>query len=45
VVGETQTLAVGDAPLCLHAQRITFTHPLTKERVTFEAEPPAWATV
>ena len=44
VVGETQTLAVGDAPLCLHAQRITFTHPLTKERVTFEAEPPVWAT-
>ena len=43
VVGETQTLAVGDAPLCLHAQRITFTHPLTQERVTFEAEPPGWA--
>ena len=42
-VGETQTLAVGDPPLCLHALRITFTHPLTKERVTFEAEPPAWA--
>jgi 23S rRNA-/tRNA-specific pseudouridylate synthase len=45
VVGETQTLAVGDAPLCLHAQRITFNHPLTKERVTFEAEPPGWATM
>jgi RluA family pseudouridine synthase len=45
VVGETQTLAVGDAPLCLHAQRITFTHPLTKERVSFEAEPPGWASV
>ena len=42
-IGETQTLAVGDPPLCLHAQRITFTHPLTKERVTFAAEPPAWA--
>jgi UPF0176 protein len=42
-VGETQTLAVGDPPLCLHALRITFTHPLTKERVTFEAEPPEWA--
>lgn len=42
-VGETQTLAVGDPPLCLHALRITFTHPLTKERVTFAAEPPEWA--
>ncbi len=42
-LGETQTLAVGDPPLCLHALRITFTHPLTKERVTFEAEPPEWA--
>ena len=42
-MGETQTLAVGDPPLCLHALRITFTHPLTKERVTFEAEPPGWA--
>jgi RluA family pseudouridine synthase len=44
-VGETQTLAVGDPPLCLHSHRITFNHPLTKERVTFEAEGPAWATV
>jgi RluA family pseudouridine synthase len=42
-VGETQTLAVGDPPLCLHALRITFTHPLTKERVTFATEPPEWA--
>lgn len=41
-VGETQTLAVGDPPLCLHALRIAFTHPLTKERVTFEAERPEW---
>jgi RluA family pseudouridine synthase len=45
VVGETQTLAVGDPPLCLHAQRIVFTHPLTKERVTFEADRPAWAAL
>ncbi len=43
LVGETQTLAVGDSPLCLHALRIAFTHPLTKERVTFEAELPSWA--
>jgi len=43
VVGETQTLAVGDAPLCRHAQRIRFTHPLTQQRVTFEPEPQVWA--
>jgi hypothetical protein len=30
-------------PLCLHAQRLTFTHPTTKERVTFEDELPSWA--
>ncbi len=42
-IGETQTLAVGDPPLCLHAWRIAFAHPLTKERVTFEAERPEWA--
>ncbi len=42
-IGETQTLAVDDPPLFLHALRIAFTHPLTKERVTFEAERPAWA--
>ncbi|MFM7261768.1 MAG: hypothetical protein ACKO3W_14320 [bacterium] len=43
-VGETQTLTVDDPPLCLHAHRIAFHHPLSKERVEFEAEPPAWAT-
>jgi 23S rRNA-/tRNA-specific pseudouridylate synthase len=37
-IGETQTLAVDDPPLCLHAWKITFAHPLTKERVMFEAE-------
>jgi RluA family pseudouridine synthase len=40
--GDTQTLDVADAPMCLHAQRISFTHPLSKERVTFESEAPAW---
>ncbi len=42
-LGATQTLPLTAPPLCLHAWRITFTHPLTKERVTFTAEPPAWA--
>jgi RluA family pseudouridine synthase len=42
-LGDTQTLSVGDAPLCLHAWKISFTHPLTKKPMTFTAPPPAWA--
>lgn len=42
-IGETQTLAVRDTPLCLHAWRLSFAHPLSKERMTFEAERPVWA--
>jgi RluA family pseudouridine synthase len=41
--GDTQTLAVGDAPLCLHAWKISFTHPLMKKPMEFTAPPPAWA--
>lgn len=43
-LGDTQTHAVDDAPLCLLAARLTFTHPLTKRRMTFESHLPAWAT-
>jgi 23S rRNA-/tRNA-specific pseudouridylate synthase len=43
-VGPKQTLALDDPPLCLHAWRIAFTHPLTGERVSFEAPLPDWAT-
>jgi UPF0176 protein len=42
-IGDTQTLAVDDAPLCLHAWKISFTHPLTKQPVEFSAPPPSWA--
>jgi len=42
-VGDTQTLTVQDEPLCLHAWRIAFNHPLTKERVSFEDAVPVWA--
>lgn len=38
-VGDTQTLAVGAPPMCLHAARVSFVHPLSKERVTFESKP------
>ena len=42
VLGDSQTLAVDDPPLCLHAWRIGFEHPLHKARVTFTAPPPVW---
>jgi len=43
VLGETQTLKVNDAPLCLHSWRVSFVHPLTKKFVEFSAPAPAWA--
>jgi UPF0176 protein len=44
-LGNTQTGHIGDAPLCLHAQRLSFIHPLTQRRVTFESQSsarPSW---
>ena len=41
--GDTQTLSVGDPPLCLHASRIRFKHPLSGESVEFSAPSPKWA--
>ena len=37
-----QTLAVDDAPLCLHAWRIDFQHPEDGRRISIEAPQPAW---
>ena len=42
-MGETQTLSLTDPPLCLHAWRIAFTHPLHKTRMEFSAPVPKWA--
>jgi UPF0176 protein len=42
-IGDTQTLAVGDSPLCLHAWQIKFVHPMSKQPMTFTAPPPDWA--
>jgi RluA family pseudouridine synthase len=39
----TQTLDPTSPPLCLHAWRISLDHPLSSQRLTFEARPPAWA--
>ena len=41
--GSTQTLGLHDPPLCLHASRVAFSHPLTGARVEFSAPPPSWA--
>ncbi|MEK6261883.1 MAG: pseudouridine synthase [Planctomycetota bacterium] len=41
-LGDTQTHALDASPLCLLARRLTFTHPLTRERMTFEAALPEW---
>jgi RluA family pseudouridine synthase len=43
--GDTQTLAVGDPPMGLHAWKLSFRHPLAGGRVAFEALPPAWAGI
>ena len=37
-----QTISVDDPPLCLHAHRISFDHPTTGERLTFETPFPDW---
>ncbi len=42
-LGDTQTLSLADPPLCLHAWRIKFVHPLSRQPVEFTAPPPAWA--
>ncbi len=42
-LGDVPTLAVDAPPLCLHAWKITLTHPISKERVSYEAPAPEWA--
>lgn len=41
-LGDSQTLPVDAPPLCLHAWRIRFRHPLSKAMCEFTAPPPAW---
>jgi RluA family pseudouridine synthase len=43
-LGHGQTLSMQDPPLCLHAWKIDFNHPLTRQPVTFTAPEPPWAT-
>ncbi len=45
-IGDTQTLRVGDPPLCLHAWRIAFVHPLSHQPVEFTAPAPgSWGAL
>ncbi|WP_256199412.1 pseudouridine synthase [Verrucomicrobium spinosum] len=42
-LGDTQTLELGSPPMCLHAWKLGFKHPLTGERLAFETPLPDWA--
>jgi RluA family pseudouridine synthase len=42
-LGDVQTVDVEDAPLCLHAWQLTFSHPQHGRRVTYEAPKPLWS--
>ncbi len=44
-LGNTQTLGLTDPPLCLHAWRIQFVHPMSEQRTEFVAPRPAWSVV
>jgi RluA family pseudouridine synthase len=44
-LGDTQTHSIHDPPLCLHALRISFDHPLTTERTTYDCAAPTWAHI
>jgi RluA family pseudouridine synthase len=39
-----QTLEIGEPPLCLHAWRVSFCHPVSGEAMEFTAAPPDWAS-
>ncbi len=43
--GQTQTLSVGEPPLRLHAWRLRFVHPLTRQSVEFTAPFPCWVNL
>ncbi|HEY5809647.1 MAG TPA: pseudouridine synthase [Povalibacter sp.] len=43
VLGDSQTLEVAAPPLCLHAWKISFRHPLHRQLMTITAPAPVWA--
>jgi UPF0176 protein len=44
-LGDTMTLSVEAPPMMLHAWQLSFRHPLSQKRVSFEAPRPVWAEV
>lgn len=44
-MGTVQTLRPIDPPMCLCAQKLTFAHPITQERCSWEVPLPDWALV
>ena len=42
-LGESQTKMAGEEPMCLHAWRLEFEHPITGDLLKFEAPRPSWA--
>ncbi len=43
VIGQKQTLAIGEQPLCLHAWRLEFDHPVTDHGMLLQSPRPDWA--
>ncbi|MBY0586945.1 RluA family pseudouridine synthase [bacterium] len=43
-LGEMQTAAVSNQPLCLHAWRLTITHPIQQTPRTYESRVPRWGS-
>ena len=43
-LGSKQTLCPSDPPMCLHARRLRFRHPLDNALVCFESPDPSWTT-
>jgi UPF0176 protein len=43
-LGQRQTIAPTDPPMCLHAWRLSFARPADGAAVTYETAPPEWAT-
>lgn len=41
----TQSLELGEPPMCLHAYRLEFIHPNTKEGLKIQTNLPNWATL
>jgi UPF0176 protein len=41
-IGTRQSLLPDEPPMCLHAWKLRFRHPLTEKWIAFEASPPAW---